>query len=258
MSNNEALRGARGQIVWILALAISTTAIIYLERLDIGAPTSSVMPEHFHAAMASLDQQVRQQRAEFASRAAREMAEAEDNLALRQEEVAKTGRRAHLQTITAPVAGVVQGLVLHTVGAVVEPAQELMKIVPHAGPQAANRLVVEAFVSNKDVGSIRVGQRVRLKVDAFPFTRHGVLEGRVEHIGADAVQQEQAGLVFVVRVGLVTAAEQGAGAAPGLSTALRVSPGYTVQAEIHTGRRRIVEYIWSPISVRLDEAGREP
>ena len=54
MSNNEALRGARGQIVWILALAISTTAIIYLERLDMGAPTSSVMPDHFQTTDARL------------------------------------------------------------------------------------------------------------------------------------------------------------------------------------------------------------
>ncbi len=47
MSSNEALRGARGQIVWILALAISTAAIIYLERLDVSAPTPTVMPDHF-------------------------------------------------------------------------------------------------------------------------------------------------------------------------------------------------------------------
>ena len=45
MSSNEALRGARGQIVWVLALAISTTAIIYLESLDIGAPTPAAMPD---------------------------------------------------------------------------------------------------------------------------------------------------------------------------------------------------------------------
>ena len=54
MSSNEALRGARGQIVWILALAISTTAIIYLERLDIGAPTPPVMPDQFQTTDATL------------------------------------------------------------------------------------------------------------------------------------------------------------------------------------------------------------
>lgn len=54
MSINEALRGARGQIVWILALAISTTAIIYLERLDIGAPEATVKPDRFHTTDATL------------------------------------------------------------------------------------------------------------------------------------------------------------------------------------------------------------
>ena len=54
MSSNEALRGARGQIVWILALVISTTAIIYLERLNIGAPTPTVMPDHLQTTDATL------------------------------------------------------------------------------------------------------------------------------------------------------------------------------------------------------------
>ena len=54
MSSNEALRGARGQIVWILALAISTTAIIYLERLDIGVPAPTVMHDYFQTTDATL------------------------------------------------------------------------------------------------------------------------------------------------------------------------------------------------------------
>jgi len=111
--------------------------------------------------------------------------------------------------------------------------------------------VVEAQVLNRDVGFVREGQDVRVKLEAFPFTRYGVLDGRLVFLSRDAVQDENLGLVFPARVELSQFS---------LNVGERDVPiraGMSVTAEIKTGRRRIIEYLLSPLQRRVEEAGRE-
>lgn len=82
-----------------------------------------------------------------------------------------------------------------TLGEVVEAGAPLVTIVPDG-----NDLVIEALVLNRDAGFVHVGDRVVIKLEAFPFTRYGYLEGVVERISADAITDEQRGLVFPARV----------------------------------------------------------
>src|SRR5690606_36487594 len=106
-------------------------------------------------------------------------------------QVAKTRQRDELMQLRAPVDGTVQQLAIHTVGGVVTPAQALMAVVPNQ-----ESLEVEATVLNKDIGFVRPGQPVTLKVESFPYTRYGYLEGIVETVSHDAAQDEQLGLVY--------------------------------------------------------------
>jgi hemolysin D len=112
-------------------------------------------------------------------------------------------------------------------------------------------LVVEARVLNKDIGFVREGQSVRIKLEAFPFTTHGILPGQVEHISRDALQDEKLGLVYLARVRMLQSTIRVRG------RDVPLGAGLAVQAEIKTGERRIIQYLLSPIAQTLDEAGRE-
>lgn len=161
-------------------------------------------------------------------------------------QVAKAKQRDKLMKLHAPVDGTVQQLSVHTVGGVVTPAQALMAVVPNQ-----ESLEVEATVLNKDIGFVRPGQPVTLKVESFPYTRYGYLEGVVETVSHDATQDEQLGLVFPARVRLRRADLM----VDGVKVAL--TPGMSLSAEIKTGKRRLIDYVFSPLQKHGVEAFRE-
>jgi len=198
------------------------------------------------AAIAGIDAQLGQLRSELARTTVKDLADAEDNSHLRQSEIAKTDLRNRLMALRSPVNGTVQQLAVHTLGGVVEPAQALMVIVPEG-----SRLVVDAKIANKDTGFVRVGQAVRVKIDAFPFTDYGTVEGVVESVSGDAIDDEKLGLIYNLRVRLQ------ADTTHDRSRRIVLSPGMAVAAEIKTARRRLIQYLLSPITTRLDEASRE-
>jgi hemolysin D len=198
------------------------------------------------AGIRNLDAELSALRARLAEEASSELSTSETESGLRAEELRKSARRRQLQQLRAPVDGTVQQLVVHTVGGVVQPAQPLMVVVPDRGG-----IEVEAQILNRDIGFVREGQSVTVKLEAFPFTDFGWIEGEVETISRDAIQDEQLGLVYAARIRL-TRDHLMIG-----SRRQPIGPGMAVQAEIRTGRRRIIQYLLSPISQRVQEAGRE-
>jgi hemolysin D len=182
-------------------------------------------------------------RAQKAQEHAAEYSEAKTRAHSLSQELAKAETRTSQQTLTAPIDGVVQQLAVHTVGGVVTPAQQLMVIAPREGD-----LEVEAWIENKDIGFVNAEQNAEVKIEAFPFTRYGVIDGKVLTLSKDAVPIEKVGLVYTARVNLA-------------KSTLRVendkevylSPGMNVTVEIKTGQRRLIEYFLSP----LLQAGRE-
>lgn len=161
-------------------------------------------------------------------------------------QVAKARQRDQLMQLRAPVDGTVQQLAIHTVGGVVTPAQSLMAVVPNQ-----EALEVEATVLNKDIGFIRPGLPVTLKIESFPYTRYGYLDGIVETVSHDAAQDERLGLVFLARVKL----DKSYLLVDGVKVVL--TPGMSLSAEIKTGRRRLIEYVLSPLRKQGHEALRE-
>ena len=162
------------------------------------------------------------------------------------EEVAKAAQRTQIQRLTAPTDGTVQQLAVHTHGGVVTPAQTLLVIVPRGAT-----LEAEAWLENKDVGFVRLGQRVEVKIETFPFTRYGTVSGTVASVAAEAVQVENVGLVYPIRVTLERAAIE----ADGRMTPLL--PGMALTVEVRTGERRLIEYFLSPLLRAARETGRE-
>ena len=162
------------------------------------------------------------------------------------QELIKARQRERLMTLTAPVDGTVQQLAVHTVGGVVTPAQVLMIVVPKDDP-----LEIEAFVENKDIGFVRPGQPAEIKVETFPYTRHGTVPATVTHVSTDAIQDEKRGLVFSARLALERTT------IPVNRQAVPLTPGMAVTAEIKTDRRRVIEYFLSPLLQYATESFRE-
>ncbi|WP_222937552.1 HlyD family type I secretion periplasmic adaptor subunit [Spartinivicinus ruber] len=175
-----------------------------------------------------------------------QLSEAEKTISQSQQELIKAKERARLQTLVAPVTGVVQELAVHTIGGVVSPAQTLMVVVPEDA-----LLEAEALVLNKDVGFVIPGQEVEIKIDSFPYTKYGTIRGVISNVSRDAVENEQLGLVFPARVEMETDQIMVDG------HAINLAPGMTITAEIKTGERRVIEYLLSPLQEYQSEALKE-
>ena len=163
------------------------------------------------------------------------IAELENNLA-------KAKRALEQTTITAPVDGTILALNTRTIGGVVNVAERIAQIVPDN-----DLLYVDITLDNQDVGFVRVGQRVVVKVATYPFQRYGYLEGVVENISPDAIQDEKKGLVYKAKVKL-------SGTNSSKKNRLKLLPGMSVSAEITTGKRRIIEFFLDPLMTHVDDS----
>ena len=157
----------------------------------------------------------------------------------------KAQTRQALMSLTAPVAGTVQQLAVHTLGGVVTMAQSLMEIVPD------DALEVEARLLNKDIGFVQPGQRAAVKVEAFPYTRYGYLNGTITAVSNDAVQDKKLGLTFPVRIRLETNRIHVD------NRWITLTPGMAVTADIRTGKRSVIGYFLDPLMQTTRESMRE-
>ncbi|MHC8405672.1 HlyD family type I secretion periplasmic adaptor subunit [Pseudomonas sp. TMB3-21] len=162
------------------------------------------------------------------------------------QDLMKARYHENLNTIESPVDGTVQQLGVHTVGGVITPAQPLMVLVPHDQP-----VEVEAMLENKDVGFIRAGQPVTVKVETFTFTKYGTIDGEVISVSGDAIEDEKRGLVYSSKILLSKDALNING------VDIKLAPGMAVTAEVKTDTRRVIEYFLSPLQQHASESLRE-
>ena len=159
------------------------------------------------------------------------------------QERSKAEQRNRLTQLTAPTSGTVQQVAVHTEGGVVTEAQVLMVIVPKDA-----QVTAEVVIDNKDIGFVNAGQVAEIKLETFPFTRYGTISATVKSVAADAVNDDKRGAIFPAVLTLA----QNTIAVDGKRIAL--SPGMNVTAEIKTGRRRVIEYLLSPVQRAMSES----
>ena len=162
------------------------------------------------------------------------------------QDLAKAGQRERLTTLKAPVAGTVQQLAAHTEGGVVTEAQPLMVIVPDGA-----QVTAEVTLDNKDIGFVNTSQEATIKLETFPYTRYGTVNATVKTVTADAVNDEKRGAIFPVTLNLGSTTIDVDG------RPIKLSPGMNLTAEIKTGKRRIVEFLLSPVQRATSESLRE-
>lgn len=207
--------------------------------------------------------------ASFKADNGQKLAEAERQIDDFSQKVAKTGAKLDHMTIRSPTGGTVLGLSVTTLGQVLSPSEEIMRIVPDG-----SELEIEAYVENKDIGFVEAGQPAIVKIESFPFTRYGVLEATVVRVARDAIPEPDAtsvegnpakttkqsffggaqrtqNLVFPVTLRPARKTME----VDGAEIALR--PGMAVTAEVKTGKRRILEYVFSPLVQTVSSAMKE-
>ena len=148
--------------------------------------------------------------------------------------------------IVSPVNGTIYDRAIATEGGVVQSAEVLMKVLPEEA-----FLQAKINILNKDRGFIQEGDGVVVKVDAYPFTKHGSITGVIQNISSAAIVDEQLGPVYPATVSLNEFNVTVAGAPA------KIMPGMTLTADIHQGKRRLAEYILTPLLRYKDEALRE-
>lgn len=162
------------------------------------------------------------------------------------QDLAKADQRERLTTLKAPVAGTVQQLAAHTEGGVVTEAQPLMVIVPDGA-----QVTAEVTLENKDIGFVSPTQEAAIKLETFPYTRYGTVNATVKTVTADAVNDEKRGAIFPVTLNLNSTTIDVDG------KPIKLSPGMNLTAEIKTGKRRVIEFLLSPVQKTTSESLRE-
>ena len=205
----------------------------------------------------------------FVADNAQKLAEAERQAGDLAERFSKARTRLDHMTLASPINGTVSASALTTVGQVVTSGEQLMRIVPQ---DAA--LEIECYLPNKDIGFVSVGNQAIIKVESFPFTRYGTIEATVTRVAHDAVPQPEADQIERDAAHTTSSLSQsGAQRIQNLvfpvtlrpssrvidvdGTKIPLSAGMAVTAEIRTGSRRILEYVFSPIAKIGAEAMKE-
>lgn len=101
--------------------------------------------------------------------------------------------------------------------------------------------IAEVNLLNKDIGFIHLGQKAMIKIDAFPYTLYGTMEGEIINIAKDAVQHDQLGSIYPITIKLNRQTIKNN------QREYRLIPGMSLTAEIITEQRRVIDYILSPI-----------
>ena len=198
------------------------------------------------ASVANIDQRLKALKAGFETGLLAELADTENRIAALEQEKVKAEKRVTLQRLVAPVSGKVHRLAIHTIGGVVTPAQELMHIVPDE-----EAIEVEAWLLNKDIGFVHEGQEAEIKVETFPFTRYGTIDAEILNISSDATPDERLGLIYAMRVKLFQTTMKIK------DRVINLSPGMAVTVEVNMGKRRLIEFLLSPLLRYKDESIRE-
>lgn len=232
---------------------------VYIESAqDLKAQTENVAG--LQATIAQAEKRLSQAVSNYRQQLQNERVETAAEVRRLEEELGKQQHRSGLMELRAPQAGIVKDLATHTVGTVAAPGTILMTLVPVNEP-----LVAEVWINNDDVGFVRQGQPVRLKLSTFQFQKYGMVEGQVRKVGADASENQGAAAAGVeigrnrtaMPLTYKTIVELGAQELVSGGVRYALTPGMQVAAEIHLGTRTVLEYLLSPVSQAFHEAGRE-
>ncbi len=186
---------------------------------------------------------------EWRNSIAEDMVAADRNLTSTKKEYEKVEQLIEYVYLRSPCDAVVHEIASFSPGSAVREAEALITLIPLDG-----NIELEAELRPQDIGKVEQGAKARIKLTAYPFQKHGTLDGTVINISENTLQKEAAGqeaAYYRVRLSISGKLEK-------IKHSFRLIPGMEAQCEIKCDRRRVIEYVLYPLIKALDETAREP
>lgn len=200
------------------------------------------------ASIEEIREGIKELRAQFRSRALKELNEAQVNMEALRQVLTSRDDRLRRTVIRAPVTGVVKQLFINTIGGVVRPGMDLLEIVP-----AEETLLVEAKIRPSDIAFIHPGMEALVRFTAYDYTIYGSLSATLDQISADTIlDEEKKERFYVVRLKANADSLVDKNGNP-----LPIIPGMTVTVDVKTGKRTILQYLLKPFNKLSGEAFHE-
>ncbi len=200
-----------------------------LNGLESSVPRAKSAIEEAKARLADLDSTMKAEAQKELAAKLTEMNEIRERLAALKE-------RKTRKEIKAPVAGTIQDIRIKTIGGVVKPGEDFIKIVPKD-----DQLIVEARVKPSDRAFIYPGQPAMIKLTAYDFSIYGGLKGELLDISADTFEDEKGNSYYRVRLRTYETQLKRAG------EILPIIPGMVASADILTGKKTVLSYLLKPV-----------
>ncbi len=191
-------------------------------------------------------QRINESKAKMRAEAQQELGAAQAEMDSLTQVVTAGAQKVAKTQLKSPVRGTVKQLKINTVGGVIKPGEDIMEIVP-----AGDNLLIEAKVPPKDIAFIRPGQEANVKITAYDSSVFGGLNGIVEGISADTIQNEKGESFYRVTIRTKETVMMHRG------KALPIIPGMTANVQILTGKKSVLDYLLKPIMKARQDALRE-
>lgn len=154
--------------------------------------------------------------------------------------------RVNRTDVIAPTDGVINQVLVTTIGGVVDAGMPIVELVP-----LDDTLLIEAEVLPSDIAFLRPGQLARVKLTAYDYSRYGSLDGYVENISADAILNDQEQYMYVIKVRTYD------NSLSSNALNLPILPGMVADVDILNGKKTIMRYLMNPVLKLKDNAFRE-
>lgn len=210
-----------------------------LQTLNVSIPRTQQAAQEFQERQS-------QRQAEFKAMALQEMNHHQLELNSKLHALSAGQDRVTRTDVRSPVRGTVKQVILNTVGGVVKPGEAILEIVP-----LDDTLLIEANIKPADIAFLHPGQKAMIKITAYDFSIYGGLEGSVEQISADTIENQKGESFYKVKLRTQAAAITYRG------ENLPIIPGMTASVDILTGKKSVLDYLLKPILKARQNALRE-
>lgn len=199
------------------------------------------------SSISEAEQRIQERRNNARSLALAELNEKRVRMSALLEQMRASEDRVVRTEVRAPLKGIVKAVNFNTIGGVVQPGEDMIEIVP-----IEETLLIEAKVSPKDVAFLHPGQAAKIRLTAYDFSIYGGLEGELEQISADTIEDERGEHFYHVRVRTAETGLTGKDGEP-----LPIIPGMVAEVDILTGKRTVLQYLLKPFLKARHKAFRE-
>ncbi len=230
--------------------AISKVEVLRLRRSEVETrgqlESVTLAVPRAEAAIKEIESKINETRGRYRSEALSQLNEARTELSKTEASGKAIEDRVNRTLVTSPVRGIVQQLMVNTIGGVIQPGNDLVEIVP-----LDDTLLVEAKIRPQDIAFLRPGQEAMVKFTAYDYTIYGGLKAKLEQISPDTVTDKDGKSFYVIRL-RTEKNHLGSDEKP-----LIIIPGMVASVDIITGKKTILSYLLKPILRARAEAFRE-